>query len=296
MYEKRVSFPPLDEQEAIAAYLDRKTQEIDTLIEKKQALIALLREQRTALINRAVTKGLNPAAPMKDSGVEWLGEVPEHWEVKRMRYVCSVRQGLQIARSDRLYEDAEGCFKYITIKSINNPNDPPEYIFNPRPNVICNEDDILIARTGATGEVITNQRGAFHNNFFLVDYDRSAVLRDFMVYYLSNVVVKAYLLMCAGTTTIPDLNHGDFLSTPFLHPSLAEQQRVIDFLDRKTGEMDCIIAKGENVIELLQELRTSLISEVVTGKIDVRQRGDDDEDPLGFENPTGLVQNPTGLV
>ena len=191
-------FPPESLQIRIADYLISKTSQIDDLIAKKRRLIELLHEQRTALINRAVTKGLNPDAPMKDSGIEWLGAVPAHWIVKRMRHICSVRQGLQIARTERKFEPELGAFQYITIKAINNPDAPKEYILNPRKNVVCQKDDILIARTGATGEVITNQSGVFHNNFFLVDYDRASIHKNFLLFYLTNSSVKKYLLLCAG--------------------------------------------------------------------------------------------------
>ena len=264
--------PPLTEQQSIATFLDNQTAKIATLIENKQKQIELLKEERTAIINQAVTKGLNPDVPMRDSGIEWLGEIPEHWTLSRMRFICSLRQGLQIARSERLYEEKNGCYPYITIKSIHNPNSSKEFVIHPSKNVICKEDDIILARTGATGEVVTNQRGVFHNNFFLIDYNRKVVGKKFLVSYLSNKKIKDYLLICAGTTTIPDLNHGDFLDTPFVKPTLDEQKHIVNWLTDENEKIDLIIKKIKCQVSLLQEYRTALISEAVTGKIDLRNQ------------------------
>jgi type I restriction enzyme S subunit len=208
---------------------------------------------------------------MRDSGVEWLGEVPENWEIMQFRRICSLNQGLQKAQSERFFEPGENRFEYITIKSINNPNSPKEYIENPPKSVICNRDDVLLARTGATGEVITNQNGVFHNNFFSVNYDNKRVYKEFLVCYLQNSAIKNHLLMLAGTTTIPDLNHSEFLSTQFLLPPFEEQVKIVAFIESQSNKIDRAVSRIEKEIALLQEYRTALISEVVTGKIDVRE-------------------------
>jgi type I restriction enzyme S subunit len=264
------AFPPLPEQRAIAAYLDHKTAQLDTLLAQKETLLQKLHQKRQALINEAVTQGLDPAAPRKPSGVAWLGDVPAHWEVKRMKNICSVRQGLQIPIEDRYTEPFEGAFEYITIKSINNPNSPKEYIKSPSLRVICDYDDILMARTGATAEVVRGVKGAFHNNFFLVDYDRNQVRKEFLYYYLTNSSVKNYLKLMAGTTTIPDLNHGEFYSTPFLHPPAEEQEAIETYINSKCQEFDKVNGLLTKQIKTLKAYRQSLISEVVTGKVDVR--------------------------
>lgn len=264
-----VGIPPEDEQASIASFLDRKTAEIDQLIADKKRLIELYEEEKAAIINQAVTKGINPNVKMKDSGVEWLGEIPEHWEVSRMKNICSVRQGLQIPIEKRLTIQADNSFEYITIKSINNPEYPKEYIENPSKNVICSSDDVLMARTGATGEPIINVKGVFHNNFFLIDYDRKIVDRMFLYYFLKNSRIKEYLLLVAGTTTIPDLNHGDFYNTPFFRFSIKEQKLIVNHIESECIRMDAQIIRTKKLIDLLAEYRTTLISEVVTGKIKV---------------------------
>lgn len=263
--------PSKDEQAQIAAFLDHETAKIDNLIEKQQQLIELLKEKRQAVISHAVTKGLNPDVPMKDSGVEWIGNVPEHWEVLSFSRFTRLSQGLQIPQSDRLDQQTNGAVEYITIRSINAgpENTQKEYIQSPSQRVICNRDDVLLARTGATGEVVTGVEGVFHNNFFKVSYDHS-IDKDFLVHLLQVRELKLHLLMLAGTTTIPDLNHGAFLSTKVPQPSLSEQKKIVAVLREKIARCDSVLRKNYDAIQLLRERRTALISAAVTGKIDVR--------------------------
>lgn len=263
------AFPTIEEQTTIAQYLDQKNTEIGALIADKKSLLKLYEEEKTAIINQAVTKGINMKAKMKDSGIEWLGEIPEHWEVKRVKNICSVRQGLQIPIEKRFLSKVENSYEYITIRSINNPDQSKEYIENPSPNVICNRDDILMARTGATGEPITDVEGVFHNNFFLIDFNRELVDKMFLFYFLKSGRIKEYLLLVAGTTTIPDLNHGAFYNTPFFQYSLKEQQSIVRHIETECTRIDAKIAQTQNLVELLTEYRAALISEVVTGKIKV---------------------------
>jgi len=109
--------------------------------------------------------------------------------------------------------------------------------------------------------------------FFKVEYDKKKVDKNYLIYYLSNAQIKKYLLLMAGTTTVPDLNHGDFLDAPFVAPSISEQQSIVDYLDTQTTRIDKSMEKQGKQIDHLKEYRTALISEVVTGKIDVRDSG-----------------------
>ena len=264
------SIPPLEEQTAIANFLDYKLSKIDRFIQKKKQLIKLLNEQKAGIINDAVTKGLNPNAKMKPSGIEWLGDIPEHWEVSRMKNICNVRQGLQIPISERFTENKGGCLEYITIKSIHNPENPKEYIYQASNRVICDIDDILVVRTGGTGEIVTNVCGVFHNNFFLVDYEKEKISKMYLYYFLKSPKIKSYLLLVAGTTTIPDLNHGEFYNTPFFEFRKEEQIAIVDYIETETSKLNQVIATIEKEIALTQEYRVALIAEAVTGKIDVR--------------------------
>nr|AAU83505.1 restriction endonuclease S subunits [uncultured archaeon GZfos29E12] len=270
---ERFFFPiPLkQEQVAIASFLDKKTAKIDALIEKDKRLIELLKEKRTALIDHAVTKGLDPNVKMKDFGIVWIGKIPEDAKIMPFRRVCYVNQGLQFPEDKRLSEPDEKSKIYITIKYIHADEDGvKEYIPNPPRGVICKKEDVLLARTGATGEVITNQEGVFHNNFFKVNYN-SKIDRDYLVYYLKMDSIKKVLLLKAGVTTIPDLNHDAFLSTPFILYSIEKQKQIAEYLDKKTAKIDKNIKLIEKKIKLLEEYKKSLINHVVTGKVDVRK-------------------------
>jgi type I restriction enzyme S subunit len=269
LYNINCVVPSLQEQHQIVQFLDSKTELIDKLISTKERKITLLKEQRTSLINQVVTKGLNPNVKMKDSGVEWIGEIPEHWSFVNFGRICSVRQGLQIPFDNRLSEKVDNSYEYITTQSVHNPEQYKQYILNPKPNVVCNESDILMGRTGNTGEVVTNVNGVFHNNFFLIDFNREILIKEFLVWYLINPRLREELLLLSGTTTIPDLNHGKFLSTKFIYPNKDEQNKIVDFLDSKTKEIDDLVQLEQKKIDLLKEYRQSLISEVVTGKIKV---------------------------
>ena len=224
------------------------------------------------MINHVVTKGLNKNAKMKDSGIDWIGEIPEGWEILPFRRICYVNQGLQFPEEKRLEEQCEKSKIYITIKFLNSKEEGvKEYIPNPPKNVICNKDDVLLARTGATGEVITNQEGVFHNNFFKINYDNARIIKDYLVYYLKMDAVKKILLLKAGVTTIPDLNHDAFLSTEIVIPPLPEQQAIVQYLDKQTSKIDKTIKKIQEKINLMEEYKKSLIHHVVTGKVDVRE-------------------------
>lgn len=265
----KITFPPPKEQTAIANYLDRKTAAIDQLIANKKRLIELYKEEKAAVINQAVTKGINPNAPMKDSGIKWLGDIPAHWEVSRLKNICRVRQGLQISIDKRLLEFKEEALEYITIRSINNPQNSKQYILDPPKNVICTEDDILMARTGATGIPVIGVAGVFHNNFFLINFNRAKVAKMYLFYFLKSSLIYEYLLLVAGTTTVPDLNHGAFYSTPFFEFTKNEQIQIVQYIQKETQRLDAKIQEAQAVIRLYTEYRAALISEVVTGQLKV---------------------------
>jgi len=266
----KIPFPSGREQANIASFLDKKTMIIDSILAKKKQLLILLKEKKEAVINESVTKGLHSSTPMKDSGVNWLGEIPQHWVSLPFRRICSLSQGLQIQISERYFDEIENSFEYITTKSIHNPNDPKQYILNPNSSVICDVDDVLMGRTGNTGEVVTNVKGVFHNNFFKIDFDRSKLNKEFLVNYLNYTGLQNTILLVAGTTTIPDINHGAFLELHVTLPPYNEQLEIVKFIKNKTVIIDRIMEYTKQLIEKLQNYRQSLVSEGVTGKIDVR--------------------------
>lgn len=262
-------FPPLDEQNKMAEFLETKTTKIDQAIAIKQQQIELLKERRQILIHKAVTRGLNENVKLKDSGVEWIGEIPEHWISLPFRRISTLQQGLQISIDKRLEEPTNGALEYITTKSIHNPNDPKHYVIKPKENVICKHEDILLGRTGNTGEVVTNVEGVFHNNFFKIIYDRKKISKEFLVNYLNTQGIQKLIMLSAGVTTIPDLNHGDFLSLPFILPSVNEQKQIVEYIETATTKIATAISLKEQEIEKLKEYKMSLIDGVVTGKVKV---------------------------
>ena len=144
------------------------------------------------------------------------------WKMNTFGDICTVRQGLQIPISKRLSEYEEGCYEYITVQYLHGGK-AREYIKNPKDTVICNKDDILMTRTGNTGMVITDVDGVFHNNFFLIDFDRNKYNKDFLVQYLNLDMIQADIIRRAGTSTIPDLNHGEFYKIHIFEPPMSLQ-------------------------------------------------------------------------
>jgi len=190
-----------------------------------------------------------------------VGELPETWELKKMEDICTVRQGLQIAIENRFKEPGENRYAYITIKYLRNLENP-EYIENPSKKVVCSEQDILMTRTGNTGTVITGVSGVFHNNFFLIDFDRDLVDKSFLVYYLGSEKIQRMILERAGTTTIPDLNHGDFYTIPFLMPNKKEQEKIAEIL----FSVDEKVSVNQKLKAKLTFLKKGLMQDLLSGK------------------------------
>ena len=155
----------------------------------------------------------------------------KRWKINTFGDICTVRQGLQIPISKRLTEYEEGCYEYITVQYLHGGKER-EFIKNPKDTVICNKDDILMTRTGNTGMVITGVDGVFHNNFFLIDFDRNKYDKDFLVQYLNLDIIQADILRRAGTSTIPDLNHGEFYKIQVFEPPLSLQEDFNDILNQ----------------------------------------------------------------
>ena len=190
-----------------------------------------------------------------------LGEIPEDWEVKSFGNICNVNQGLQIAIEQRKKIPSRHSKIYITIQFINSDDDP-EYIEAYTSSVCCAESDVLMTRTGNTGIVVTGVEGVFHNNFFKINFDRTEIEKDFFVYYLRSAHCQKTILEKAGTSTIPDLNHGDFYSIRMACPSFDEQGRIANVL----SDMDSEIDKLEQRLRKTQNLKQAMMQELLTGR------------------------------
>ncbi|GAA9264247.1 hypothetical protein HpHA225_05480 [Helicobacter pylori] len=179
--------------------------------------------------------------------------LPKDWEIKIFRDISTINQGLQIPISQRLKAPTEHAKFYITIQALNNRKEF-EYIKTYNESVVCHKDDILMTRTGNTGMVITNIEGVFHNNFFKINFDRTLINKDFLVYFLSLEQTQRTILKKAGTSTIPDLNHNDFYSLTIPLPPLNEQiaiANILSDLDRYLCALDALILKKEGVKKAL---------------------------------------------
>ncbi len=179
--------------------------------------------------------------------------LPKDWEIKTFRDISTINQGLQIPISQRLKAPTEHAKFYITIQALNNRKEF-EYIKTYNESVVCHKDDILMTRTGNTGMVITNIEGVFHNNFFKINFDRTLINKDFLVYFLSLEQTQKTILRKAGTSTIPDLNHNDFYSLSIPLPPLNEQiaiANILSDLDHYLYTLDALILKKESVKKAL---------------------------------------------
>ncbi len=179
--------------------------------------------------------------------------LPKDWEIKTFRDISTINQGLQIPISQRLKAPTEHAKFYITIQALNNRKEF-EYIKTYNESVVCHKDDILMTRTGNTGMVITNIEGVFHNNFFKINFDRTLINKDFLVYFLSLEQTQRTILKKVGTSTIPDLNHNDFYSLTIPLPPLNEQiaiANILSTLDHYLCSLDALILKKESVKKAL---------------------------------------------
>ncbi|WRE74208.1 restriction endonuclease subunit S [Helicobacter pylori] len=179
--------------------------------------------------------------------------LPKDWEIKTFRDISTINQGLQIPISQRLKAPTGHAKFYITIQALNNRKEF-EYIKTYNESVVCHKDDILMTRTGNTGMVITNIEGVFHNNFFKINFDRTLINKDFLVYFLSLEQTQKTILKKAGTSTIPDLNHNDFYSLSIPLPPLNEQiaiANILSGLDHYLYSLDALILKKKSVKKAL---------------------------------------------
>lgn len=191
-----------------------------------------------------------------------LGEIPNKWEIKKFKDISKVSQGLQIAIEERFKEFKENRLPYITIQYINDKfnRDNEYFIENYNESVVCKKDDILMTRTGNTGIIVTNEYGVFHNNFFKVNFDRKKLNKSFLVYYLNTSFIQNLISRYAGTTTIPDLKHGDFYKLPVVIPSMEEQNKIVAIL----STLDEQIENTEKLIQKNQELKKGLMQQLLT--------------------------------
>jgi type I restriction enzyme S subunit len=277
--------PTIEEQVSISSFLDLETSKIDGLVSEQRRLIELLKEKRQAVISHAVTKGLNPNAPMKPSGIQWLGDVPEHWEIGRLNHLVDARKGIAF-KADDFIDEGVDVVKASDIKelTIRTPSTflPKEFVIEyPKAvlhaselvlSTVGSNPDVLNSAVGQLGRVPENLAGSLLNQNTVVFSPNEETLTNHFLYYLIQTTgYRDHLdLHAHGTANQASLNVADMLHFQIPLPEPTEQVEIVDYLDRKMSMMDDLSAEAERAIELLQERRTALISAAVTGKIDVR--------------------------
>ena len=271
----RVPVAPDDEPQAIVAFLDREIAKIDALRANKERLIELLQEKRIALITHAVTKGLDPNVPMKDSGVEWLGKIPAHWEVKRLRHIGMALIGLTYEPADVVGPD-EG----VLVLRASNVYDArivlEDNVFVKRSipdRLITKVGDILIcARSGS--RALIGKSAKIDKAFVDLTFGTFMIVfrsnyNDYL-FYAFNSTLFNYQSGAFLTSTINQLTLSNLNSFTVPVPPAPEQEAIAVFLDRETAKIDALVKKVQEAVQRLKEYRTALISAAVTGKIDVR--------------------------
>ena len=274
--------PPLAEQRAIADYLDRETAQIDALIAKKRELLDLLERQRTALISHAVTKGLNPAAPLKPSGVDWLGEIPAHWEIRRLKFLASVVYS-NVDKNSKEEELLVWLCNYVDVykneritrnldfmEATAGINEIKKFALNKGDVIITkdSEDWHDIAVPALVSEKLDNVICGYH--LALVRSIPNIVDSGYLFRSFQAAALNYQFQVAASGITRYGLGKQALGDAVFLVPPLAEQRAIAEYLDRETAQIDRLKGEVEASIDLLQRYRTALISAAVTGKIDVR--------------------------
>jgi type I restriction enzyme, S subunit len=280
-----IALPHAAEQESIADFLDRQTGKLNVLIAKKREFIEKLKEKRTALISQTVTRGLPPSAAkaaglnpnpkLKPSGVEWLGDVPEHWKVKRVKHTGMIRYGLgeppeyvdEGLPFIRATDIKRGKVDLEAVQRVN-PSDIP---WSRKPKLVKGE--ILVVRSGAyTGDsaLISQETAGCIAGYDMVLTVTAAEPRFISWVFLSRYMLDGQIYLERLRAAQPHLNEEELGNFAILIPPLSEQRAIADFLDHETSNIDLLIEKVESVIEKLQEYRSALITAAVTGKIDVR--------------------------
>ncbi|MFM8276259.1 MAG: restriction endonuclease subunit S [Cyanobium sp.] len=276
-----VARPPLEEQLRIATFLDRETAKIDALIAEQQRLIELLQEKRQAVISHAVTKGLNPDAPMKDSGVEWLGEVPEHWTVMPLRLAARIESGHTPSRSREDYWVAEECiYPWFTLGDVWQIREGrAEYVFETQEKVSQIGLENSAARLLPANTVILSRTASV--GFSGILGVPMATTQDFVNWICGPRICPEYLLFVfrAMTKEFERLKYGSTHNTIYMPdifsfrtpiPPLGEQRQIVSMVRESLRQFDDSFDNLLKSQELLQERRSALISAAVTGQIDVR--------------------------
>lgn len=272
--------PPIEEQDAMVAYLDTATAKIDEAIAQQQKMIDLLNERKQIIINNAVTKGLNPDAPMKDSGVDWIGDIPGHWEIKKLKHVCQAfgRIGFRGYSTTDLVDEGEGC---ITLSPSNMRDGQMQYEkctylswekYEESPEIKVFNGDILFVKTGSTygkSSIVEDLPLEATINPQLLVFKNFTCNNMFLANVLQSTAIKTQVEVSVIGGTIPTISQQKILNYVFPYPTEDEQEAIVAYIENKSTPINAAIKASERQISLLQERKQIIINDVVTGKVKV---------------------------
>lgn len=273
----QIPAPPLPEQQAIADYLDDKCAQIDNITATINEQIEVLKQYKKSVITEAVTKGLDPNAPMKDSGVEWIGQIPEKWEIEKIKYISKLkgRIGWQGLTSSEYMEEGpylitgtdfiDGKINWKTCTHISNER------WEQAAEIKIKNGDLLITKDGSVGKVAIvdnlTEKASLNSGVLKIILNEKIIQTKYLFWVLlSDVFWHWFALKNAGNSTIIHLYQSDFSEFKFICPTLPEQQAIADYLDDKCAQIDAVVADKQAQLETLAAYKKSLIYEYVTGK------------------------------
>lgn len=269
--------PPMDEQNIIVDYLDKKQKQSDEFILKQNKIVELLKEQKKAIINKAVTKGINPNVKMKDSGVEWLGEIPEHWEVSKLKHLLQTR--LKYGANESAELDDKNLPRYIRITDFGDNGELKVDTFKSLPlekakEYYLREGDILFARSGATvGKTFQfkNYKGkaCFAGYLIKASVNEKKILSDYLYLFTKSYSYDEWKNSIFNKATIENIGADKYSVLDIPIPLLEEQKMIVKYIEEKISKIDIAISKAEQEVKLAKEYMESLIFNVVTGQIKV---------------------------
>ncbi|MCB1658281.1 MAG: restriction endonuclease subunit S [Pseudomonadales bacterium] len=274
----KLVLPSKSDQQKIVSFLDTETARIDNLINKQQKLIELLEEQRKSIISYAVTKGLNPNVPMKDSGVEWLGEVPESWHVAVVKRAFIVKLGKMLQPDQK--DETDVFKKYlkasnITWDGVKDIDNEMWFSENELKKLKLEIGDLLVAEGGDVGKscIFDSSEEFYYQNSINRVRGQKNNANKFLYYWLFTLKYSGYIDILCNKSTIAHFTAEKLNETILLLPDGVEQNEIIAYLDRENEKINHFVLKQNHLIEKLKEYRSSIISHAVTGKIDVREWG-----------------------
>ncbi|EAI9959789.1 restriction endonuclease subunit S [Campylobacter coli] len=271
----KIPLPPLKEQEQIANFLDEKCEQIANFIEKKEKLISLLKEQKQVLINETITKGLDKNVNFKDSGIEWLGEIPQHWRIVKLKYVAFTNIGL-VYSPDDIVENSDEGYPVLRANNIQNGKiDYQDLIYIKSKQIgkkqIISSGDLLMCIRNGSENLLGKTAKIQDENFSFGAF--TAIIKsqfnDYFYWVFQTNMLRKSIASFSASNGIGQISQDDIKNFIISFPPLKEQEQIANFLDEKCEKIDLLIEKTKKQIKLIKEYKTTLINQAVCGRIDL---------------------------